>query len=66
MAQLSKFVVVSVIGLGLNTLISSGLNAMIKGDESRSWIIGTVVAAAIVAIWNFSGQRLWAFRKRTS
>lgn len=65
-AQLSKFVVVSLIGLGLNTVISSGLNAAIKGDESRSWIIGTVVAAAIVAVWNFSGQRLWAFRKRTT
>lgn len=65
-AQLTKFVVVSLIGLGLNTIISSGLNAAITGDESRSWVIGTVVAAGIVAIWNFSGQRLWAFRKRSS
>lgn len=63
--QLSKFVVVSVIGLALNTLIASGLNSLIGGGESRSWVIGTFVAAAVVAIWNFTGQRLWAFRKRT-
>ena len=63
--QLSKFVVVSVVGLGLNTIIASSLNRVVSGGESRSWIVGTFVAAAVVAIWNFSGQRLWAFKKKS-
>lgn len=61
--QFSKFVLVALIGLGLNTLISSGVNRLLGTSDSRSWIIATVVAAGIVAIWNFSGQRLWAFRR---
>jgi HAD superfamily phosphatase (TIGR01668 family) len=62
-SQLTKFVVVSLIGLGLNTVISSGINRMVAGSESRSWMVATFVAAAIVALWNFCGQRFWAFRK---
>lgn len=63
MIQLTKFVVVSVIGLLLNTIIASALNQWIPGAEGRRWLIATVIAAAVVAIWNFTGQRLWAFRK---
>jgi HAD superfamily phosphatase (TIGR01668 family) len=63
MVQLSKFIVVSVIGLVLNTVIASTLNRLLPGDEGRRWLVATVIAAGVVAIWNFSGQRLWAFRK---
>lgn len=64
-SQFGKFVVVSVIGLLLNVAISSGINRLIGGGETKGWGIGTVVAAAVVAFWNFGGQRLWAFRGRT-
>lgn len=62
MIQFSKFVVVALVGLGLNTLISTGINRLAGSSDSTSWTLGTIIAAGIVAIWNFSGQRLWAFR----
>lgn len=62
--QLSRFLVVSLVGMGLNVVISSAINRAIAGATVESWGIGTVVAAGIVALWNFSGQRLWAFRRR--
>lgn len=61
--QLAKFVTVSLIGLGLNVVIASGLSRMLPFQERMNWTVATIVAAAVVAIWNFSGQRLWAFRK---
>jgi putative flippase GtrA len=61
-AQFRRFVLVSVVGLGLNVAISSGLNNIITGHAQRSLFISTVIAAAIVAIWNFTGQRLYAFQ----
>lgn len=63
-AQLKKFIVISCIGLGLNVLISSFLNHAIPGDDKNSARIATLVATAIVAFWNFGGQRLYAFRKK--
>jgi len=64
--QLVKFVTVSLIGLGLNVAIASGVNRILRFEDRTNWIIATIIAAAIVAIWNFSGQRLWAFRRRGS
>lgn len=64
-SQLRRFVVVSVIGLGLNVLIGTFLNHILPGEGSKnSARIATVVAAMIVAIWNFTGQRLYAFKNR--
>lgn len=61
--QLVKFVVVSLIGLGLNVLIASGLSKASGNTEQKSWWFATLVATFVVAIWNFTGQRLWAFRR---
>lgn len=63
-SQFGKFVIVSVIGLLLNVAISSSINRLIGGGQTKGWGIGTVVAAGVVAFWNFGGQRLWAFRER--
>jgi putative flippase GtrA len=60
--QLRRFVVVSVIGLGLNVLLSTAFHSMIPGPEKTSARWATVLAAVIVAVWNFAGQRLYAFR----
>ncbi|MBS1706561.1 MAG: YqeG family HAD IIIA-type phosphatase [Armatimonadetes bacterium] len=62
-SQLVKFLVVSLIGMGLNIVIASGLNHLGKGSQEGNWWFATLVAAALVAVWNFTGQRLWAFRK---
>ncbi len=62
--QLVKFVLVAVIGMLLNTGVSSGLNSVIPGHPKRSWAIASAVATAVVAFWNFTGQRLWTFRQK--
>jgi HAD superfamily phosphatase (TIGR01668 family) len=64
LTQLRRFVIVSVIGMGLNTLITTGLNNIIAGHPVRSWAVASAIATVIVAFWNFGGQKLWAFKQR--
>lgn len=61
--QFRRFVVVSLLGLALNASISGALNNVITGHPKRSWAVATAIATLIVAIWNFSGQKFWAFRQ---
>lgn len=61
-AQLRRFFVISWIGALLDLVISSLLNHMIPGDEGASVMAATVISAGLVAIWNFAGQRLYAFK----
>ena len=62
--QLVKFVLVAVVGMLLNTVVSSGLNSVIPGHPKRSWAIASAVATIVVAFWNFTGQKLWTFRQK--
>ncbi|MFI5385498.1 MAG: shikimate dehydrogenase [Fimbriimonadales bacterium] len=64
MAQFRRFVLVSVVGMLLNVVISSTLANVITGHRQRSLAIATVIATAFVAIWNFLGQRYYAFKPR--
>lgn len=64
MRQLSKFVVVSVLGLGINVAVFTAVNTATSGSERYRWLVATVLATAVVAVWNFSGQRLWALRDK--
>ncbi|MBN9503172.1 MAG: hypothetical protein BGO01_17340 [Armatimonadetes bacterium 55-13] len=66
MAQLRRFYLISIIGAVLNTLITSALSNVIPAHPNQSLMIGKVVAAAVVAVWNFTGQRLYAFRSAES
>lgn len=61
-AQLRRFFAISLIGLAFNVLLSSFFNHIVPADPKNAARIATVLAAAIVAIWNFTGQRLYAFR----
>lgn len=61
-AQFRRFVIVSVIGLAMNVVISSFLANVIPGHPQRSLLYATIIAAIIVAFWNFTGQRFYAFR----
>jgi HAD superfamily phosphatase (TIGR01668 family) len=63
-AQLRRFFLISLIGLVLNVLITSFVTHVLPGpsDSKPNLRIATVVAAMIVAMWNFTGQRLYAFR----
>lgn len=60
--QLVKFVIVSLIGLLLNTAVYSLVSGLASGYEHR-WFLATFVAAGVVAIWNFTGQRKWALKR---
>ncbi len=63
--QFRKFIVISVVGLLLNVFLRSAFNSMLHGDDKSTARIATILAALIVAFWNFFGQRLYAFRART-
>ncbi|HRK21102.1 MAG TPA: YqeG family HAD IIIA-type phosphatase [Fimbriimonadaceae bacterium] len=62
--QLQKFVAVAVMGMILNTIITTALYNIVPGHPRRSWAIASAVATIAVAFWNFSGQKLWTFRKK--
>jgi HAD superfamily phosphatase (TIGR01668 family) len=62
--QLRRFVLVSVVGLGLNVIISSSLVHTLPFSQNWNARVGTVIAAGLVAIWNFAGQRSYAFKAK--
>jgi uncharacterized protein len=62
LAHLRRFYAVSITGAVWNTIIFSAFVNIIPGHVNRSIAIAKVIAAFIVAIWNFLGQRYYAFR----
>lgn len=62
--QLQKFVAVAVTGMLINTVIMTSLYNIVPGHPKRSWVIASAIATIVVAFWNFSGQKLWTFRKK--
>lgn len=65
--EYSRFLVVSIIGLGINvgvaSIIVNKLNPLF-GVTPAVWAnIAAVVAAAVSIIWNFAGYKLIVFRK---
>lgn len=63
-AQMRRFFVVSIIGSAINIAFGSLFNVLIPGEAQKSSLIATILAAIVAAIWNFLGQRLFAFRQR--
>ncbi len=63
--QLQRFLVISLFGLALNVLLSNILYGLLPFDQKWNARVATVVAAAVVAVWNFTGQRFYAFRQRS-
>lgn len=63
--QMVKFFAVAGVGMLLNVVIASGLSRIIPGHPTRSWAVASAIATVVVAFWNFGGQRLWAFRKKS-
>ncbi len=57
---LSKFALVSIVGLGINEAI---VNLMTGGLGESVWLIAKLAAMGIVMFWNFSANRLWTFRE---
>lgn len=60
--QLRKFFAVALIGMLLNTILTTSLGNIIPGHPRRSLLVGQLIATVVVAFWNFFGQKLWTFR----
>jgi putative flippase GtrA len=56
----ARFLIVNVIGLGLNTLIF-----MILHNLGAYYLAAQAVATILVLIWNYLGARLFVFRNET-
>ena len=63
-SHLKKFIVVSVIGLVLNVIVGYFFIHVLPGTPKSRAQMATVFAAVVVAAWNFTGQRLWAFKSK--
>lgn len=65
--EFTKFLVVSVIGAGINTGVVYLITTLIGpqlGASPEIWVGVAKLAATAVALgWNFVGYKLWAFRE---
>lgn len=59
-----RYATVALLGMLWNTLITTSLNNVIPGHRKISWAVASAVATVIVAFWNFSGTKFWAFRDK--
>ncbi|OQA33836.1 MAG: GtrA-like protein [Betaproteobacteria bacterium ADurb.Bin341] len=55
-----KFVVVALVGLGLNTLL---MWVLVDGLRAH-YLLAQVLTTGLVLIWSFSGNRFWTFHER--
>jgi putative flippase GtrA len=56
---LSKFLLVSLVGLAINETI---VNLMTHVLNESYWLIAKLIATVIVLFWNFVANRIWTFR----
>ena len=62
--QLPQFALVNVVGLGINTLILLGLDAIFSHFIPDPWDynLAKAIAIGVVLFWNFGANRLWTYR----
>jgi HAD superfamily phosphatase (TIGR01668 family) len=60
--QLLRVFIVNYTGLAINVLVSSIFFRIIPGHPTQSAIVASMAGAGVAAIWNFVGQRYFAFR----
>lgn len=63
-AQFRRFATISVIGIVINVGITSTLTPIMPGSSKVATLSALVIATLVAAVWNFTGTRLWAFRKK--
>ncbi len=64
--QFFQFVTVSIVGLIMNTTITSILNAMgsLTAIDATKWtVIAKAIAAIVVLVWNFVGYKFFVFKR---
>ena len=66
-----KFVAVNIVGLLLNLgimklvfIIMTGQMVLLANPSHSQWNIAKAIAIVIVAVWNFSANKLWTFRHK--
>ncbi len=62
--QLIQFIIVNVIGLGINELVVLGLHPVFSVvlHDPASYLAAKVIAIGIVLFWNFFVNRAWTYR----
>jgi len=63
--QLIRVFMVNYTGLAINVLVSSIFFRIIPGHPTQSAIVASMAGAAVAAVWNFMGQRYFAFKVHT-
>ena len=63
--QAIRFYLVAVIGAVLNALLFSTFFNLVPSNVGHGILLAKVCAAVLVAVWNFLGQKTFAFRKTT-
>jgi HAD superfamily phosphatase (TIGR01668 family) len=58
-----KFFVVALIGMVLNVVVGTTINRLLHLGAEARWAGASLIATAVVVFWNFTGQKLWTFRK---
>lgn len=62
-SQLGQFVLVNVIGLGINQAIFLSLDHYVFGDWGKwGYNLAKAIAIGVVLFWNFGVNRLWTYR----
>lgn len=64
--QLARVYLVGYVGMALNIIISTIFYSIIPGHRKISTVVSALLAAVIVAAWNFVGQRYFAFKVHKS
>jgi putative flippase GtrA len=64
--QYLKFVLVNLVGYGLNTLIMTSMFQLLMGHVSSNppkpiWYAAKATAVILVAMWNFLANKRWTF-----
>lgn len=64
LAQLHRFYLVSILGAVINSFIFSLFFNGLFASSGHRTLYAKALSALIVAVWNFTGQRLYAFRSK--
>jgi putative flippase GtrA len=55
----TKFITVSIFGMGINLVV-----LYLLVDRLHIWyIFSQIIAISVVAVWNWFGSSMWAFRR---
>lgn len=61
--QMSRFIIVSVSSLGLNLAL---LTLLLEELQVGNRIIAQAIAISLVTVFNFTGNKMWSFRRPTA